>query len=266
MMALGWYYLKQKRNAFFLKYFFHLWEWKISSGGRAHGWKVLRGLVNYNKWYFFNFNFSYSVWNYEGIIQAFLKNLKMNFTAGLIFYPIVGLFAVNPLEDLHDVCTYLIHNTTSIKCNIWGNSLVLKNGNIGFVIFSVQTQFTKKAILAWSAGCYTKIIKKSQGWIFLQLPSMLIYTVSEMSSGTLGLSSKRFLRWMTKAGEARHMFWVPKVRGIAMNPVDHPHGGRTNKGGHPVTPTGWLTRGVKTWKKRKWSRWKIFPPKIKIIS
>lgn len=263
-MALGWYYLNWKWNLFFLKYFFHLWERKISSGGRAHGRKVLWGLVNYNKRYFFNFNFYYSVWNYEGIVQSFLKTLKMNFTTGLIFYPTVGLFSINPIDDLHDVYSYLIHNTMPVETNIWGNSLVLWNGNIGFVVFSVQSQYMKKAILARSAGCYSKILKKSRGWIFLQLPSMLIYTVSELSCATLGLSSKWFLWWMTKAGEARHMFWVPKVRGIAMNPVDHPHGGWTNKGGHPVSPTGWLTKGVKTWKKRKWSQWKIFAPKIKL--
>jgi len=51
---------------------------------------------------------------------------------------------------------------------------------------------------------------------------------------------------MTKAGQSRYKGRAPKVRGIAMNPVDHPHGGRTNKGGHPVTPNGWLTKGVKT--------------------
>lgn len=262
-MAIGRFYLNKKWDMFFLKYFFQLWEWKISSGGRAHGWKVLRGLVNYNKRYFFNFNYYYSVWNYTGIIQSFLKTLKMNFTAGLIFYPVMGLFSVNILDDLHDVCSFLKHNTTTINVNVRGNSLVLRNGNIGFVVFCVQTQFAKKSLIAWSAGCYAKILKKSEGKIFLQLPSLYIYTVSENSSATLGLSSKRFLRRMTKAGQAWHMFRVPKVWGIAMNPVDHPHGGWTNKGGHPVTPSGRLTRGIKTWWSGKWSWRKIFAPWLK---
>jgi len=55
----------------------------------------------------------------------------------------------------------------------------------------------------------------------------------------------------------------PKVRGIAMNPVDHPHGGRTNKGGHPVTPNGFLTKGVKTRKLKSWSKKKIYIAKFK---
>lgn len=189
----------------------------------------------------------------------------MNFTAGLVFYPVAGVFSVNLLEELHDVCSFLIHNTTSINVNIWGNSLVLRNANIGFVIFSVQTQFAKKAIIARSSGCYAKILKKTQYKIFLQLPSMTIYTVAATSAATLGLSSKWFLRRMQKAGEARHMFRVPKVWGIAMNPVDHPHGGWTNKGCHPVTPSGYLTWGVKTWKSKKWSSWKIYAPKAKLV-
>jgi len=63
---------------------------------------------------------------------------------------------------------------------------------------------------------------------------------------------------MTKAGQSRYKGRAPKVRGIAMNPVDHPHGGRTNKGGHPVTPSGWLTKGVKTRHTAKWSAKKIY--------
>jgi large subunit ribosomal protein L2 len=50
-----------------------------------------------------------------------------------------------------------------------------------------------------------------------------------------------------------------------MNPVDHPHGGRTNKGGHPVTPQGFLTKGVKTRKKNSWSKKKLYAPKTKLI-
>jgi large subunit ribosomal protein L2 len=50
-----------------------------------------------------------------------------------------------------------------------------------------------------------------------------------------------------------------------MNPVDHPHGGRTNKGGHPVTPQGFLTKGVKTRKKHSWSKRKIYSPRIKLV-
>lgn len=264
-MALGWIFSNWKKNFFFLKFFFKLWKRCKSSGGWSHGWKVFWGLVSYNIWYNYNFNFNYSIWNIPGIIQIFFKNLKMNFTSGLVFYPSVGIFTLNQLEHLHDINTQVLHSTLSQSPIVWTQSFILKNANIGIVLFSIQTQPYKSVKFARSAGCYGKIIKQTRLHTFIQLPSLIIYIVSSRCSATAGLSSKKFFWKFFKAGHSWYMFWIPKVWGIAMNPVDHPHGGRTNKGGHPKTPTGWLTKGVKTRKRNGWSKKKIYNPKKKIL-
>lgn len=264
-MVIGSKYIHKKRFFYFFKHFFQLWRRWISSGGRSQGMKVFWGMVSYKKSYFFNFNYSYSVWNTVGIIQLILKNLKMNFSTGLVFYPIIGLFSINLLEQFHEITSFIKHNTTCKNNYIRGDSVVLKNANIGLVLFGIQSQFSKKMKFARSAGCYTKIIKKSLGKIYIQLPSYSIYIIPETTAGTVGLSSKKILWKLTKAGQSWYLLWIPKVRGIAMNPVDHPHGGWTNKGCHPVTPTGFLTKGVKTRKPNIWSKNKIYSARMKKI-
>jgi len=265
-MVLGRNYLNKKKDYFYLKYFFQLWEWWIASGGRAHGIKVFRGHVNYCTTYAYNYNFAYKIWNEPGIIQILFKTLKMNFTSALVFYPGLGLISINPLEDLHEPFSFIRHTTYFTSMLPRGDSLILKNSKIGLVIFSIQSYKTKLSRFARSSGCYGKILKKSDGKIFVQLPSSKIYIISEMCSATLGLSSKKNFWKLVKAGESRYISRVPKVRGIAMNPVDHPHGGWTNKGCHPVTPSGFLTKGVKTRKTNTWSKNKIYISRIKSLS
>jgi ribosomal protein L2 len=71
--------------------------------------------------------------------------------------------------------------------------LCLKNSKIGLVLFAIQSYKDKQAKLARSAGCYSKILKISDGKVFLQMPSLKIYVISDLCSATLGLSSKRNL-------------------------------------------------------------------------
>ena len=257
-MVLGRVYPNRKVDYSYLKYFYQLWDWRISSGGWSKGLKVFRGMVAYNKNFIYHFNFAYRVWNIMGIFQIFFKTIAMNFISALTFYPSIGIFTVNHVENLHELNCFIWHNTSPQKEYIWGNSLPLTLTKIGNVIFSIQSHKNKQAKIARSSGCYGKIIKKWFGKIFLQMPSLKIYVISDKGNATLGLSSKKNLRTLTKAGETIYRGKSPKVWGIAMNPVDHPHGGRTNKGGHPVTPTGFLTKGLKTWKLRIWSKKKVF--------
>jgi hypothetical protein len=264
-VVVGVNYFSKRKEFYFLKYFFQLWKRWISSGGCAHGRRVLRGQIAYRWWFFFNLNYLYSIWNTLGIIQFLYKSIHMSSTLGLVFYPLVGLFSINPLENTHETNSFLLHNTTTDKVNIRGNSFVLANANLGFIVFAIQSWVSYPAVLARAAGCYAKIVKKNDFSVFVQLPSTLIYAIPRLVSATLGLSSKKFFLKMTKAGQSRYRGRAPKVRGIAMNPVDHPHGGRTNKGGHPVTPSGWLTKGVKTRHTAKWSAKKIYATWTKII-
>jgi len=103
-----------------------------------------------------------------------------------------------------------------------------------------------------SAGTFGQIIEKSLTFCKIKLPSNKIIKVSTSSLATLGSVSntKHNLVVKGKAGRSRFLGIRPAVRGIAMNPVDHPHGGRTNGGRPPVTPWGKPTRGKPTVKKR----------------
>jgi large subunit ribosomal protein L2 len=107
--------------------------------------------------------------------------------------------------------------------------------------------------LVRSAGTFAQLIQKTTNSCKIRLPSNQVIVLPSNSYATIGINaniqSNRVV--IGKAGKNRFKNIRPTVRGIAMNPVDHPHGGRSNGGGHPVTPWGIKTRGKKTKKKLK---------------
>ena len=113
------------------------------------------------------------------------------------------------------------------------------------------TPYTKGKV-ARSAGSFVKLIKKYDQEGLVRLPSGEYRLFSLYCKGTLGRigNVKHKEKIAGKAGVVRQRGWRPIVRGIAMNPVDHPHGGRTNGGKIPVTPWGRIAKGVKTCKKK----------------
>lgn len=104
-----------------------------------------------------------------------------------------------------------------------------------------------------SAGCYGQILQKSPGFCKIKFPSGFLKIVSLSSFVTIGNVSNNLHRKIVfgKAGKKRLLGVRPSVRGIAMNPVDHPHGGRTNGGRPSVTPWGKPTKGKPTVKNKK---------------
>ena len=114
------------------------------------------------------------------------------------------------------------------------------------------------ATISRTAGTSCKILKKLNNRVFIQFPSKVIGILPENNLATKGVCKKLLIKKLKKAGDSRYLGWISKVWGIAMNPVDHPHGGWTNGGCHPWTPTGFLTKGVKTRKKNSWSNSIIF--------
>jgi large subunit ribosomal protein L2 len=107
------------------------------------------------------------------------------------------------------------------------------------------------ASLVRSAGTFAQLIQKKDNYCKIRLPSNKIITLSINSYATIGINSNLQANRVVigKAGRNRLKNIRPTVRGIAMNPVDHPHGGRSNGGCHPMTPWGIKTRGKKTRKK-----------------
>ena len=132
-----------------------------------------------------------------------------------------------------------------------GNRIQLINIPAGSIIHSLSLDSQEKTSFARSAGTFCQIIQKSSNFCKIKLPSGFVINCSSSSFATLGSVSnfQHNLIHIGKAGKNRLMGKRPIVRGIAMNPVDHPHGGRTNGGMPSVTPWGIPTKGKPTVKK-----------------
>jgi len=139
-----------------------------------------------------------------------------------------------------------------------GNCLMLKNIPEGMSIHNIELKPGKGAQMARSAGTYAKIMAKENNMVTVKLPSGETRMILDTCMATLGIVGNKTHENIKigKAGRSRWLGRRPKVRGVAMNPVDHPHGGgegRTSGGRHPVSPWGTPAKGYKTRKKNKQS-------------
>jgi large subunit ribosomal protein L2 len=132
-----------------------------------------------------------------------------------------------------------------------GNAMLLKSIPVGTIIHNVEMKPLKGAQIARSAGCYVQLVGRDTGYAQIRLSSGELRMVPDNCIATIGAVSNpdNMNENSGKAGRSRWLGIRPSVRGVAMNPVDHPHGGgegRTSGGRHPVTPWGKKTRGPKT--------------------
>ena len=137
-----------------------------------------------------------------------------------------------------------------------GNCLPLRNIPVGSVVHCIELKPGKGAQLARSAGASVQVVAREGQYATLRLRSGEMRKVLADCRATLGevSNSEHSLRKLGKAGAARWRGVRPTVRGVAMNPVDHPHGGgegRTSGGRHPVSPWGTPTKGYKTRKNKR---------------
>ncbi len=137
-----------------------------------------------------------------------------------------------------------------------GNALPLRNIPVGTVIHNVELKPKKGAQLIRSAGAFGQLMAKEGKYAQVKFPSNEVRMVLLDCYATIGQVSNidHENRTLGKAGKTRWLGRRPKVRGVAMNPVDHPLGGgegRSSGGRHPVTPWGVPTRGYKTRDKNK---------------
>ena len=137
-----------------------------------------------------------------------------------------------------------------------GNTLPLRNIPLGSVIHCIELKPGKGAQIARSAGTSAQLVAREGTYATLRLRSGEMRKVLVDCRATLGEvgNSEHSLRQLGKAGAKRWRGVRPTVRGVAMNPVDHPHGGgegRTSGGRHPVTPWGVPTKGYKTRKNKR---------------
>ena len=132
-----------------------------------------------------------------------------------------------------------------------GNAAPLRGLPIGTIVHNVELKPEKGGQIARSAGAYAQLVGRDAGYAQIRLGSGELRMVQDGCMATIGAVSNpdHMNENLGKAGRSRHMGRRPHVRGVAMNPIDHPHGGgegRTSGGRHPVTPWGKPTKGRKT--------------------
>ncbi len=137
-----------------------------------------------------------------------------------------------------------------------GNSMPLKSVPLGFSVYNVEISPNSGGTFARSAGTSAQVMGKMDDHVTLKMPSgemRMVLGTCWASIGVLGNADFKNISW-GKAGRRRHLGFRPSVRGMAMNPVDHPHGGgegRSKSGSHPRTPWGKGCKGTRTRHKRR---------------
>jgi len=140
-----------------------------------------------------------------------------------------------------------------------GNAMPMQAIPVGTIVHNVEMKPGKGGQIARSAGTYAQIIGKDQGYAQLRLISGELRLIRSECMATIGAVSNPDQQ-NVKLGKAGRKRWIgkrPAVRGVAMNPIDHPHGGgegRTSGGRHPVTPWGKPTKGKRTRSNKKTDR------------
>lgn len=136
-----------------------------------------------------------------------------------------------------------------------GNSMKLRFIPVGSIIHNIELRPGKGAQMVRSAGNSAQLLAREGEYATIRLQSgevRLVHRECRATIGQIGNLEHENIS-IGKAGRSRWMGKRPEVRGVAMNPVDHPHGGgegKTSGGRHPVSPWGWLTKGYKTRKKK----------------
>ena len=136
-----------------------------------------------------------------------------------------------------------------------GNCLPMRNIPVGTTVHAVEMKPAKGAQIARSAGAYSQIVARDGAYVTLRLRSGEMRKIPVECRATIGEigNAEHMLRHLGKAGATRWRGVRPTVRGVVMNPVDHPHGGGEGKssgGRHPVSPWGMPTKGYKTRKNK----------------
>lgn len=197
-------------------------------------------------------DFNRSVRDVPGKITAIEYDPNRNVNLGLVSYA-NGAKKYILLPEQVKVGSVVISGE-QVEAKV-GNALPLKNIPVGFTIHNIEIRPQSGGTFARSAGTSAQLMAKNEEYATLKMPSSEIRMVSVncwATVGVLGNADYKNIVW-GKAGRTRQRGIRPTVRGMAMNPVDHPHGGgegRSKSGSHPTTPWGKGCKGTRT-RKRK---------------
>lgn len=186
---------------------------------------------------FDSFNF------YRGIVEK----IKYNPTKNLF---LTRVYDIDKKKHFYNLLTHnlavgsFIFSNFQVKIFI-GNRCCIKNIPTGILINSVEIRKTwlclNKNVIAKTAGCFCQLIQKSEDKSIIKLPSGKYKKISSYNFATIGIISNLYFKYIVlgKAGRSRWLKKKPIVRGVAMNPIDHPHGGGEGKtSGNSRTPWG----------------------------
>lgn len=229
-------------------------ENKKSHGGRNNSGKItVRHRGGGNKNFYRIIDFKRNKINIPGIVERIEYDPNRSSNIALILYRDgVRKYIIHP-KGLSIGDSIISSTHAPIKI---GNCLPVRNIPVGSLIHCIELKPGKGAQIARSAGNSAQIIARENNYATLRLKSGEIRKIlveCKAVIGEVGNSEKNLIS-IGKAGAVRWRGIRPTVRGVVMNPVDHPHGGgegRTSGGRHPVTPWGFPTKGAKTRKNKR---------------
>ena len=196
-------------------------------------------------------DFNHYIWNIYGIILRFEYDSLRNIFISLIIYG-NGIFTYHLTIKKMRVGMLILTKDTKFL-NI-GYTTLVKNIKSGMLINSIELELNQGSKYIRSAGIFSKALTPIKTSCLIKLKSKEIILINKNCLVTFGIliSNNIFQKKFKKASFFRYKGWRPIVRGVAMNPIDHPHGGGQGKtsGGRPsVDPWGIYTKGIKTRKK-----------------
>ena len=226
-----------------------LTEGKRKTGGRNNkGHVTSRGIAGGHKQRYRFIDFKRRKWDVEATVERLEYDPNRTAFIALIKYEDDELAYILAPQRLKTGDQVVSGERVDIKP---GNAMPLANMPVGTIVHNVEMKPGKGGQIARSAGTYCQLVGKDAGYAQLKLSSGEVRMVRGECLATVGAVSNPDQQNVTygKAGRMRWLGRRPVVRGVAMNPVDHPHGGgegRTSGGRHPVTPWGKPTKGKKT--------------------
>ncbi len=226
-----------------------LTEGKKKSGGRNnHGRLTSRNIGGGHKQRYRVIDWKRDKWDIEGTVTRLEYDPNRTAFVALIEYKDGEKRYIVAPQRLAKGDKVIAGEKADIKP---GNAMKLRSMPVGTIIHNIEMKPNKGAQLVRSAGTYAQLVGRDQGYAQIKLTSGELRVVSSECMATVGaVSNPDHLN--TKIGKAGRNRWKgrrPHVRGVVMNPIDHPHGGgegRTSGGRHPVTPWGKPTKGKKT--------------------
>jgi large subunit ribosomal protein L2 len=224
-----------------------------STGGRNHGLISSYHRGGGNKKKYRQIDFFREILDIPGIVYRLEYDPNRSSYIALIIYKNGKIGYILASEGLKkgDILTFTRKGNVSIK---EGNAMPLSQIPLGTKIHNIETHPYAGGSIVRAAGTFSKLIKKDEKNATIRLKSKKEITLSINCIASIGIVSKSDHKNLQrgKAGLSRHLGIRPKVRGVAMNPIDHPHGGgegKTSGGRISVTPWARPTKGYKT--KRK---------------